>query len=264
MASVFSCNGVNITLFNSPSVFVARQGWLRRAVSRTLERVGGRWLSVARRLSDIFCSDLHFAFFCCTFAVGKGVRKCFLFLLNSPRQAPQKISLRDPQPPKGGFSNQLWVAVRPQRLSERASLALSSGPSGLLSVAVLQGRSGRVRILMGRMRQMGQLYLVEQMGAGKSRVRLFRNLNRFMTIPSGNPLPACEGRGGRGYSFHPHHSPAKTLFGELYELCECSLRNNSFHPHHSPTKIFFGEWCGLRECRLRNNPFSPPRSANSL
>uniref|UniRef100_UPI0006606E58 hypothetical protein n=1 Tax=Segatella buccae TaxID=28126 RepID=UPI0006606E58 len=94
-----------------------------------------------------------------------------------------------------GFSNQLWVAIRPQRLSERASLALSSGPSGLLSVAVLQGRSGRVRILMGRMRQMGQVYLVEQMGAGKSRVRLFRNLNKFMTIPSGNPLPACEGRG---------------------------------------------------------------------
>ena len=74
------------------------------------------------------------------------------------------------------FSNQLWGAIRPQRLSERASLALSSGPSGLLSVAVLQGRSGRVRVLMGRMRQMGQVYLVEQMGAGKSRVRLFRNL----------------------------------------------------------------------------------------
>ena len=195
MASVFSCNGVNITLFNSLSVSVARQGWLRRAVSRTLERVGGRWLSVARRLSDIFCSDLHFAFFCCTFAVGKGVRKCFLFLLNSPQQDPQKTSLRDPQPPKGGFSNQLWVAIRPQRLSERASLALSSGPSGLLSVAVLQGRSGRVRVLMGRMRQMGQVYLVEQMGVGKSRVRLFRNLNKFMTIPSGNPLSACGERG---------------------------------------------------------------------
>ena len=157
---------------------------------------GGRAVAVCRpAIVRYFLFRFAFRLFLLYLCRRKGSAEVLPFLLNSPQQDPQKISLRDPQPPKGGFSNQLWVAVRPQRLSERASLALSSGPSGLLSVAVLQGRSGRVRILMGRMRQMGQVYLVEQMGAGKSRVRLFRNLNKFMTIPSGNPLSACGGRG---------------------------------------------------------------------
>ena len=157
---------------------------------------GGRAVAVCRpAIVRYFLFRFAFRLFLLYLCRRKGSAEVLPFFIEWSPTSPQKISLRDPQPPKGGFSNQLWVAVRPQRLSERASLALSSGPSGLLSVAVLQGRLGRVRILMGRMRQMGQVYLVEQMVAGKSRVRLFRNLNKFMTIPSGNPLPACGGRG---------------------------------------------------------------------
>lgn len=98
----------------------------------------------------------------------------------------------------------LQMTIRPKQPCRTASFTLPLGPSELPSVALLDCRLGLVRILMGRMRQMGQVYLVEQMGAGKSRVRLFRNLNKFMTIPSGNPLSACGERGtGIFVSFAP-------------------------------------------------------------
>ena len=66
--------------------------------------------------------------------------------------------------------------IRPKQADERASLRLSSGPSELPSVAVLQGRLGLAGKLMGRIGRIRRMRLIGKIGVEKSRVRLFRNL----------------------------------------------------------------------------------------
>ena len=92
-----------------------------------------KWLSY---LSTSFICDLDFARLCRIFALAREARVRFPFLI---------------APEKSGASSCCGVSFGPNEVCQTASLSFSSGPNELLSVALLQGRLGRVRKLMGRM-----------------------------------------------------------------------------------------------------------------
>ena len=119
-------------------------------------------------LSILFAADLHFPRFHRIFALAREARKCFPFLVSNPS--------KDSQPPERGFPCLFWNAIRPDWSDETASFGLSFGLSELPSVAVLQGRLGQVRKLIGRIWQIRRMGRDGKMGVKKLHVRLFLNL----------------------------------------------------------------------------------------
>ena len=83
------------------------------------------------------------------------------------------IQPTDPQPPKGGFSTLLWVAIQPKQHCETVSFAFSFGLSELLGVAVLQCRLGLVGKLMGRPGRIKRMEPDWEMGERNLHVSLF-------------------------------------------------------------------------------------------
>ena len=69
-----------------------------------------------------------------------------------------------------------WSVVRPKWACKRASSGFSVGPDELSSVALLQSRSGRMRILMGQIGIMGQMEQGGETYGGIYCVRLFQKI----------------------------------------------------------------------------------------
>ena len=70
----------------------------------------------------------------------------------------------------------LQAAARPERLSKRASFSFLFGLFELLTVAVLQCRSGHLRILRGRMGPIRRIILRGEMDVGEMACQAFSKL----------------------------------------------------------------------------------------
>ena len=113
----------------------------------------------------------------------------------------------------------LQMTIRPKQSCRTASFTLPLGPSELPSVALLDDRLGRMRILMGRMRKTRRIKTGGRMGVEKSRVSLFRNLGKFRAIlwycsPCSDPQPP--NLGGLSYLCPARPSPPSEGLGEAY------------------------------------------------